>query len=175
MKLSTHLHLLSRFRILFNSYQSPPSTRKKSHLALAQRQLYHLLLHIWNITIKFTLTFMFQNQKSLYFVPNYMILRFIVWMFGIEVNRTFSREKNVELSLFSGWSTDHLYQETPAHGQFEIIIHPQLLKPRVIAFLWSWTGIRQDTPECTSIWVLSISDKPTVRQRWRNSRSRPDV
>jgi len=78
---------------------------------------------------------MFQYTKSLYFVPNFMILRTIVGKLRIEINRNFSKEKNVELSLFSVWSTDHLYQGTPAHGQFEIFIHPLLLKPRVIAVL----------------------------------------
>jgi hypothetical protein len=56
-------------------------------------------------------------------------------MLKIEINRTFSKEKNVELSLFSGWSTDHLYLGTPTLGQFEIIIHPLLLKTREIAVL----------------------------------------
>ena len=70
---------------------------------------------------------MFQNLKSLYFVPNFIILRIIVGMLRIEINRTFSKEKTVELSLFSVWSTDHLYQGTSAHSHFEIIIHPLLL------------------------------------------------
>jgi hypothetical protein len=54
-------------------------------------------------------------------------------MFRVEINRNFSKEKTVELSLFSGWSTGRLYQGMPAHGQFKIIIHPLLLKPRVFA------------------------------------------
>lgn len=73
------------------------------------------------------------ETEKFVFVPNFMIVRITVWMLRIEINRIFSKERNVELSLFSGWSTDHLYQGMPAHGQFEIIIHPLFLKPRVIA------------------------------------------
>jgi len=64
-----------------------------------------------------------------------MIIRIIVGTLRNEINKTFSKEKNAELSLFSVWSTDHLYQGTPAQGQFEIIIHPLQLKPPVIAVL----------------------------------------